>query len=142
MSEYNKSLIDTIYNMNRVAEGLNALYIQNPNIKTTIYFDLFHKIFNEIIQTSSFKDAIKIIYENDNIDIILTNIIFPASETIEFLKTIKNKDKSAKIVVISDRYFTIQQQMDELGIRAFSECLDVNVLLQYIESLTKDNKPT
>ena len=125
--------------MNTIAAGLNALYIQNPNIKTTIYFDLFHKVFHEIDQVSSFKDAMQKIYDNNNIDIILTNIIFPISETIDFLRTIKTKDKSSKIVVISDGYFTIQRVLEELGIRAFSECLDVNILLQHIESLAINN---
>ena len=126
--------------MNKITRQLRTLYIQNPNITSTIYFDLFHRVFNEVIQVSSFKDALQVICDDDNIDIILTNIMFPTSETIEFLKTIKNNNNKAKIVVISDRYLAIQSHLKNLNIMAFSECLDIKMLLEYIENLASNNK--
>ena len=87
-------------NQKELLKNLNLLYIEDHEKTTKDIEKIFSIFFRNIYVSSDGKDALKK-YEDNHIDIIITDINMPKMDGLEFIETIRKTNKKISIIILT-----------------------------------------
>lgn len=87
-------------NQKALLKNMNLLYIEDHEKTTKDIEKIFSIFFRNIYVSSNGEDALKM-YEENHIDIIITDINMPKMDGIEFIETIRKSNKKISIIILT-----------------------------------------
>ena len=108
-------------------KNLNVLFVDASKFVRKIIKKTLSKYFNEIITTSNPKEALDILKNNDSIDIIISDIVMPKLNGLEFAKIVKENYQDITFIFLSSFFDTdtlikaIELHIDGFLIKPFDE---------------------
>ncbi len=87
------------YNL-KIYESLNILCVEDENTIRTIYDDMFSLVFKNVYLAENGKEGLEI-FQNEKIDMVLTDHSMPVMDGLEMSKQIREVDATIPIVMIT-----------------------------------------
>ncbi|MDD3055031.1 MAG: diguanylate cyclase [Aliarcobacter sp.] len=108
---------------------MNILYVESNNKLIDLISENCSNSIHEIILLNNPKDALLLLEQTKNIDLIITEIDFPNLNTISYLKKIRKLNKNISLIVTSklDIYSSFQDFQD----------LNISIILKKSFTITK-----
>jgi len=124
---YKWIVMKNIRELKKLGQNLTLLYVEDDVEISKIMFNYFLVIFKNVFFAQSSEDALEI-YENNKCDLIITDIILPKMNGLEFSKHIKTINSDQNIIIMS-----AYSDSDK-----FSESIKIDVLGYLIKPVIYD----
>lgn len=78
----------------------NILFIEDEQALREVFCDTLNKIYKKVFEASNGLEALDI-FQNNKVDIVVTDINMPNMDGIEFLKELRKIDQNCKIIILT-----------------------------------------
>lgn len=119
----------------------NILFIEDELALREVFCDILNKIYKKVYEASNGLEALEI-FQNNKIDIVVTDINMPNMDGLEFLKELRKIDKNCKIIILT-AHTNVNYLLDatELNITKYLvKPIDVEQLLEALELAEEQTK--
>jgi PAS domain S-box-containing protein len=113
---------------NDYLKSLNVLYVEDEPTTAKKFSSILRKIFNEVFYAPNGLEALDI-FENNNINLIISDINMPILDGLELSKRVRQIDQNIPIILISAR-----NESDTL-----LEAIDLNIDSYILKPISLDN---
>jgi two-component system, OmpR family, response regulator VanR len=119
----------------------NILFIEDEQALREVFCDILNKIYKKIYEASNGLEALEI-FQNNKVDIVVTDINMPNMDGLAFLKELRKIDKNCKIIILT-AHTNVDYLLDatELNITKYLiKPIDVEQLLEALEIAEEQTK--
>ncbi len=108
--------MDNKYDNLELYKTLNILFVEDDEVISEVYEELFSLIFKKIYKAKNGKEGLEV-FQNNNIDMVLTDYNMPVCNGLEMSKKIREEDPSIPIILVT--------AFEELEV--LREALEINI---------------
>jgi len=119
----------------------NLLFIEDEQSLREVFCDTLNKVYKNVYEASNGLEALEI-FQNNKIDIVITDINMPNMDGIEFLKELRKIDQNCKIIILTAHTNT-EYLLDatELNITKYLiKPIDIEQLIDALELAAEQTK--
>ncbi len=119
----------------------NILFIEDEQTLREIFCDTLSKMYKKVFEASNGLEALEI-FQNNKIDVVITDINMPNMDGIEFLKELRKIDQNCKIIILT-AYTNTEYLLDatELNITKYLiKPIDMEQLLDALDLASEQTK--
>lgn len=105
--------------LKKLAQKYTLLYVEDDKLLRELGLEFFSELFKKVVVAENGKEALSL-YQNESFDLVITDIMMPKMNGIDFSREVIRRNKKQKIIVVSayneTEYFI---ELIKIGISGF-----------------------
>ena len=122
-----------------ILKQIKILYVDDDATMIEVASDILKALCKELITATNGKEALKLFYEHEDFDLLITDIEMPQMDGLELIETIRKEDSHFPISITS-AYTELKylHRAVNLGVNGYiSKPIDIALLIKTIERVVE-----